>query len=189
MSGTGGSPIVHMVGSIPLSDAATVFRSLCETLGDHMVRVPDGETGRRTRWISFINDQLKAHPDLEVDPEMPPFVFKQWDGKVVYEINRLRFKVGIDPASVAFNTGYADDAIRNYEVFKRLQADGVVPDGVKYQICMATPLAITYNFMSANAMRHSCPSTPRTSPTSSCASPRRFRTTRSPISGMSARRS
>ena len=145
------APIVHMVGSLPLSDAATVFRTLGETLGGHMERIPDGETGRRTRWISFINDQLKAHPDLEIDPTMAPFPFTQWDGKVVYEVARLRFRDGVDPASVTFNTGYADDAIRNFEDFRRLKEEGVIPEEVRYQICMATPLAITYNFISIKA--------------------------------------
>lgn len=151
MNREAGSPIVHMVGSIPLPDAETVFRTLCGALGDCILRVPDGETGRRARWISFIADQLKEHPDLEVDPDLPPFAFRQWDGKLVYEIERLRLRPGVDPASVTFDTGYADDAIRNYEVFERLRVEGVVPEGVKYQICMATPLAITYNFISANS--------------------------------------
>ncbi len=147
----GSNPIVHMVGSLPLADAATAFRTIGETLGGHMERIPDGETGRRTRWISFINDQLKEHPQLEPDPTVPPFEFRQWDGKVIYVIDLIRVKEGVDPASLTFATGYADDAIRNYEDFKRLKADGAIPAGVKYQICMATPLAITYNFISPKA--------------------------------------
>lgn len=141
-------PIAHFVGSIPLSDAPSVFKTLCHKLGDHVERIPDGETGRRARWISFIADQLKAHPDFEVDPDLPPFQFKQWDGVVVWEIERLRFREGVDPARTGFNTGYADDAIRNHAEFKKLKAAGVIPARVKYQICMASPLAITYNFMS-----------------------------------------
>ncbi len=34
-----------------------------------------------------------------------------------------------------------------FEIFDRLQKAGDIPAGVKYQIDMATPLAITYNFM------------------------------------------
>ena len=148
---TGDNPIVHMVGSLPLADAASAFRAVADSLGAHMRRIPDGETGRRARWISFINDQLKAHPDLEADPTIPPFEFKQWDGKPVYVVDRLRVKAGRDPAALRFATGYADDAIRNHGDFKRLKEDGVIPTGMKYQICMATPLAITYNFISPKA--------------------------------------
>lgn len=140
-------PIIHMVGSIPLDGAETVFRTLGSRCGAHMQRIPDGETGRRRRWISFINDQLRENPAFVVDRSIPPFEFKQWDGKVVYEIERLTFADGVDRATVTFRTGYADDAIRNYATFYKLQADGVIPEGVKYQICMATPLAIAYNFI------------------------------------------
>jgi len=142
--------VIHMVGSVPLDDAETVFRTLGEAIGEHVERVPDGETGRRARWISFINDGLKENPDLEIDKDIPVFEFKQWDGKVVFAIERLKFKDGVDPTQVVFNTGYADDALRNYPAFEKLKAEGVIPDHVKYQICMATPLAIAYNFISPN---------------------------------------
>ena len=148
---TGGGLAVHMIGSLPLPDAETAFRTVGQALGSHMHCLPDGETGRRTRWISFINDQLKAHPDLEIDPTVPPFDFTQWDGKVVYTVERRRIREGVDPAGLAFATGYADDAIHNYDTFRRLKAEGAIPASVKYQICMATPLAIAYNFMSPNA--------------------------------------
>ena len=147
----GGGLAVHMIGSLPLPDAESAFRAVGGTLGAHLRCLPDGETGRRTRWISFIADQLKAHPGLEVDPTVPPFDFTQWDGKVVYTVERLRVREGVDPASLTFETGYADDAIRNYGVFARLKAEGAIPASVKYQICMAPPLAIAFNFMSPNA--------------------------------------
>ena len=42
---------VHMVGSIPLANAEDVFTRLCDSLGPHLCRLPDGETGERARWI------------------------------------------------------------------------------------------------------------------------------------------
>lgn len=140
--------IVHMVGSIPVDDAETAFRTVGDALGKNLERVPDGETGRRRRWISFIADQLKDHPDFEVDSAVPPFEFRQWDGKVVFTIERRTLKKGVDPATVAFNTGYADDAIRNFGTFDRLQRDGAIPKHLKYQICSATPHAIALMFVS-----------------------------------------
>lgn len=153
----GNSPIVHMVGSMPLADPSTVFKTLGENLGIHLRTVPDGETGRRQRWISFINDHLKEHPALEIDPDVGKFQFTQWDGTVVFEIDRLRFKKGTDVSMVEFTTGYADDALRNYQDYSRLRADGSIPSDVKYQICMATPLAIAYNFISINAYNEFLP--------------------------------
>jgi len=151
MSSPQDRPVVHLVGSIPCPDAETAFRTVAGAVGPHLRRITDGETGRRKRWIGFVGDILAAHPDLEVDPDTPPFPFIQWDGKLVYEIEQLRFRDGADPATMAFETGYADDAIRSFAVFDRLQSEGVIPAGVKYQICSATPLAISAMYVVASA--------------------------------------
>ena len=44
---TANKPIVHFVGSIPLPDAETVFRTLAAATAPHLKRLPDGETGIR----------------------------------------------------------------------------------------------------------------------------------------------
>ncbi len=140
-------PIVHFVGSIPLPDSETVFRTLSKAVGSHLVRLPDGETGIRKSWIKFIQDVLAGNSAIEVAKDEPLFKFKQWDGKVVREIPRLRIKPGatIDPAT--FDTGYAEMAIASWAVFERLQKAGDIPSGVKFQISIPTPIAPTYNNM------------------------------------------
>jgi len=140
--------IAHLVGSLPVEDTESAFRTVCAALGAKLERVPDGETGRRRRWISFIADQLKSHPDFEVDTAVPVLEFRQWDGKLVFAINRLTFKPGVDPKKVSFHTGYADDALHNFAVFDRLQREGAIPKHLKYQICSATPHAIALMFVS-----------------------------------------
>ena len=50
---TAHKPIVHFVGSIPLPDAETVFRTLAAATGSHLKRLPDGETGIRKTWTAF----------------------------------------------------------------------------------------------------------------------------------------
>lgn len=142
---------VHMIGSLPVADAETAFRTVGGALGPHMRCVPDGDTGRRRRWISSINDQHKAHPDLEFDPAVPAFQFTQWDGKVVHEVEQRTIRAGVDPASLAFATGYAHDAVGNDGILARLKAEAAVPAAAKYQVCMAIPLTIAYNFISPNA--------------------------------------
>ena len=57
----------HLVGSIPLPDAETVFRTVSRALGPYLQRIPDGETGDRSRWIWFQRAMLESHPDMEVD--------------------------------------------------------------------------------------------------------------------------
>lgn len=138
-------PIVHFVGSIPLSNSESVFRTLSEAVGQHVVRLPDGETGIRKMWIKFLQDVLAEHPAIEVTDDLAPFPFTQWDGKVIREIPRLRLIPGatLDPAK--FETGYADMAIESWKTFDRLQQDGVIPAGVKFQVSLPTPIAPAYN--------------------------------------------
>jgi hypothetical protein len=134
------SPVVHFVGSIPLPDSEAVFRTLSAACGRHVRRLPDGETGIRKSWIKFLQDVLAENPAIEIAHDLPPFQFKQWDGKVVREIPRLRIKPGMTPNRKDFKTGYADMAIASFAVFDRMQKDGIIPESVKFQISIPTPL-------------------------------------------------
>ncbi len=141
------APIVHFVGSIPLPDAESVFRDLAAAVGPYLVRLPDGETGIRKSWIKFLQDVLANSRAIEIADNLPPFQFVQHDGKVVREIPRLRIIAGKRPKTEDFETGYADMAIESWGKFERLQNDGVIPVGVKFQISIPTPIAPTYNNM------------------------------------------
>jgi hypothetical protein len=94
-------PIVHFVGSVPLPDGETVFRTLAQTTGPYLQRLPDGETGIRKTWIRFLQQVLLDNPAIEVATDVPPFKFTQWDGKLLREIPRLRVKPGatLDPTT------------------------------------------------------------------------------------------
>jgi hypothetical protein len=145
MASAGRQPVVHFVGSIPLPDAETVFRTLSEVAGPYLRRLPDGETGIRKTWIRFLQDVLAENPGIEVANDVPPFKFIQWDGKLIREIPRLRVKPGMTPDAASFNTGYADMAIESWGLFDRLQKAGVIPHNVKFQVSLPTPIAPTYN--------------------------------------------
>ena len=140
-------PIVHFVGSIPLPDVETVFRTLSAAAGPYLKRLPDGETGIRKTWIRFLQGVLAENPAIEVAQDLPPFKFVQWDGKLLREIPRLRLKRGVTPDPGTFNTGYAEMAIESWHLFNRLQREGAIPAGVKFQVSLPTPIAPTYNNM------------------------------------------
>jgi methionine synthase II (cobalamin-independent) len=146
-----GEPGVHLVGSVPLADAESVFRTVANALGPHLRRIPDGETGERRRWIYFQRLMLERHPAMEVDPTVAPFALRQWDGKLLREMELLRFRAGVDPETVVFETGYAVAARKSYAVFRTLQADGVIPPGVRFQVCLPTPMASAYMYVSPKA--------------------------------------
>ena len=119
-------PGVHLVGSVAMENAESVFRALSGELGPYLKRIPDGETGERSRWISWQREMLLNHPDMEIDPDADLFRFIQWDGVVVREVEQVRFKPGVNPDNVVFETGYAEAASHSYEVFRRLRDEAFV---------------------------------------------------------------
>jgi hypothetical protein len=147
MAGRHTQPIIHFVGSIPLPDAETVFRTLAAAAGPHLARLPDGETGIRRTWIRYLQDVLADNPAIGVAKDVPPFEFTQWDGKVLREIPRLRVRPGARPEAKGFKTGYADMAIASWGLFDRLQKAGTIPATVKFQVSLPTPIAPAYNNM------------------------------------------
>jgi hypothetical protein len=142
---------VHLVGSVPMADAATVFHAVAGTLGPWLSRIPDGETGERRRWIYFQRLMLERHPAMEPDPTIPPFALRQWDGKLLREMTLLRFRPAIDPDGVTFETGYAAAARASYAIFRALRDAGAIPPGVRFQVCLPTPMASAYMYVSPGA--------------------------------------
>ncbi|MBS0221757.1 MAG: hypothetical protein JSR91_13540 [Proteobacteria bacterium] len=142
---------LHLIGSIPLDSSEQVFRRLAAELGPYLGRMPDGETGERSRWVYFQRQMLLDHPAMEIDPTVPPYKFIQWDGKVIREIEQVRFKPGIDPDAVTFETGYDKAALASREVFRHLREAGVIAPHVRFQVCLPTPMASGYLYVSPAA--------------------------------------
>jgi len=58
--------VAHLVGSVPLKDTEEVLRTISSSLGNNLRRVPDGETGKRSGWIKFMENYFNnLHPDME----------------------------------------------------------------------------------------------------------------------------
>jgi hypothetical protein len=129
----------HLVGSVPLPDAESVFRATAEHLGDRLRRVPDGETGARLDWIVWQLHRFMADPRFEV---IPP-------GERNYAPNpRVAVKEGIAIDDVDFGTlGYAEAARESWAVFSRLQASGDIPASWRFQVSLPTPLAPIHAFV------------------------------------------
>jgi hypothetical protein len=144
-------PGVHLVGSVAMPDAEAVFRALAGALGPWLRRIPDGETGARHRWIYWQYEMLTKHPDMEIDPTIEPMPLYQWDGVLIRTIPQVRFRPGVDPAGVVFETGYAPAAIDSYGIFRRLRADGLIPEGVRFQVSLPTAMASGFMYVSPAA--------------------------------------
>ena len=141
----------HLVGSLPYPDAGTTFKEIGSRLGGHLRRIPDGETGERARWIYWQRARVAAHPAMEVAADEDKARIHQWDGKLIREWELFRFRSGVDPATVEFDPGYASEATTSYGHFTAMREAGTLPTGIRFQVCLPTPMAIGYWFVSPSA--------------------------------------
>lgn len=131
----------HLVGSVPLASAETVFETVAAHLGDRVRRIPDGETGPRSDWIVWQLPVFTSQPQLEVVPPAP----NSWR-----PLPRVRVADGAAGERVKFEAlGYAEAALASYRVFARLKRDGRVPAACRFQVCLPTPLAPISAFVAA----------------------------------------
>ena len=61
---------VHLVGSVPGASAAEVFERVSAALGRRLQRIPDGETGERGDWITWLETVFADSPALEQSDEL-----------------------------------------------------------------------------------------------------------------------
>jgi methionine synthase II (cobalamin-independent) len=122
---------VHLVGSIPLADAAEVLETVGSVLGPYVRRIPDGETGKRVRWNSWTAPTYEATEGLVlIDP--PEGSYTPWK----------QARLVIDPDDLVLERiGFADAAIESYATFRELKQAGKIPAHVRFQVCLPSPIA------------------------------------------------
>jgi len=137
----------HLIGSVGLEDAETVFTTVSEVLGDCCPRIPDGETGERGYWIRWQQQTFDRCDDLAVENvnvKIPGF-------KDTIERPFYRIKDGIDPSSIDLGElGYGKEAVESYQLFSRLVDDGKIPGNVRFQASIASPMALLCGFVMAD---------------------------------------
>jgi hypothetical protein len=133
---------VHLVGSFPLASNDEVFRVASVTLGDYLLRLPDGETGVRNGWLRFQRPVFADNSAFELGAEEP----SEYGPHRVF---RLREPTHTDELNLSA-LGYADAAIESYRLFNELRRIGVVPSHLRFQVCLPTPLAPVSLFMSVH---------------------------------------
>src|SRR5215831_16708178 len=60
---------IHLVGSVPMASARNVFKQVSAALGTRIKRLPDGETGERSDWISWLEPVFSDHPAFQKSGE------------------------------------------------------------------------------------------------------------------------
>ena len=133
---------VHLVGSVPLRDARDVFETASAALGDRLKRIPDGETGERGDWITWLEPIFAGNPALEKSSE----VFRVHATGVAR--TRYRLKPGVAAKDVCFgDLLYAGIAQRSYAEFTALKSAGKVPAHCRFQVDLVPAHSVIWLFL------------------------------------------
>jgi len=130
-----------LVGSIPLETVEEVFRACASAIGNDLFCIPDGEVGDRLWWTNYQCYRVfLGHPDFEcVHRPEPVNGVENWRPRNYDDQWRFRVKPGLkavhfgDPG---WRLGYAKEAVNSYFIFKTLRDQGVIPRGVRLQVCI-----------------------------------------------------
>jgi hypothetical protein len=133
---------IYLVGSVPLASAEDVFKTAASVFGDRLKRIPDGETGKRLDWITWLEPVFSQNPALELSDD----VF------LLHETARPIRRYGVRPGYTASdvkidNLFYADIAKESYGVFKRLKDAGTIPPGTRFQVDLVPAHSVIWLFL------------------------------------------
>jgi hypothetical protein len=133
---------VHLVGSVPLANAEQVFETVSAALGGRIKRIPDGETGERSDWITWLEPVFADNPAFQRSGEF----FRVHESGTGRE--RYRLRPGLAAQDVRFgNLLYADVAQQSYAVFKRLKEAGRIPAGIRFQVDLVPAHSVVWLFL------------------------------------------
>jgi len=136
---------IHLVGSVPLRDAREVFETVSAALGPRLKRIPDGETGERGDWITWLEPVFADNPALEKSGD----VFRVHAAATPRTRYRLRPRFAA--ADVRFdNLFYADIAKRSFAEFADLKASGKIPGHCRFQVDMVPAHSVIWLFLDDN---------------------------------------
>lgn len=133
---------IHLVGSVPLANAQEVFETVSAALGPRIKRLPDGETGERGDWITWLEPVFAEHPGFEKSGEMFR-VHATGTGR-----ERYRLRPGHRADDVRFdNLFYAEVARTSYSIFRRLKDAGKIPAETKFQVDLVPAHSVLWLFL------------------------------------------
>ncbi len=133
---------VYLVGSVPMANAEAVFAAVGGALGSSIKRIPDGETGERLDWITWLEAVFANSPALEQSDEL----FRVHATGTARKRYRLRPSKTI--SDIRFeNLFYADKAKESYAAFKRLRDAGKIAPGTRFQVDLVPAHSMLWLFL------------------------------------------
>jgi hypothetical protein len=133
---------IYLVGSVPMASAEQVFETVGKSLGSRIKRIPDGETGERGDWITWLEPVFAENPAFQKSGQF----FRVHDKGTGRE--RYALKPGFAPHDVQFdNLFYADIAKASYATFKRLKNAGKIAVDTKFQVDLVPAHSVIWLFL------------------------------------------
>ncbi len=127
---------VHFNGSVNLPDAETVMREISTRIPHGVRRMTEGETGDRGTWVFFQRQKFAEMPEFE------PVETPAGADSAYARIPKLRLGDGVAPDTVQWpDIGYAQAYTDSFGIFQRLQSEGTIAPGVRFQLEYPTPIA------------------------------------------------
>lgn len=139
-----GARNILLLGSIPLDDAPAVMRLCGEILGPRLARYPDGETGARSKFVTFQAPILGAAEQFEIGALGPQ---EEWGPNGEFPPRIIKLKPGATGTPAFGRTGYGAAAISGYQTFVSLKTAGVIPAGARFQVGLPSPMGVLAVFM------------------------------------------
>lgn len=125
-----------------MANAAEVFETVSSALGPHLKRLPDGETGERSDWITWLEPAFANNPAFVKSGKF----FRVHSSGTGRE--RYTLKPGFTAADVRFDDlFYADIAKQSYADFKRLKDAGKIAAGAKFQVDLVPAHSVIWLFL------------------------------------------
>ena len=119
-----------------------MFETVSAALGQRLKRIPDGETGERSDWITWLEPVFANCPALEKSGE----VFRLHP--TATPRIRYRLKPGKSAAQVTFdNLFYADIAARSYQDFAELKRAGKIPAHCRFQVDLVPAHSVLWLYL------------------------------------------
>ena len=133
---------VYLVGSVPLGNAEQVFRTVSAAFGSKLKRVPDGETGERSDWITWLRPVFSENPAFELSDE----IFRLHE--TAPPVRRYKLRPGYSIQDVKINNlFYADIAANSYRTFRKLKDAGEIPPGARFQVDLVPAHSVIWLFL------------------------------------------
>ena len=126
---------VHLVGSVPLADTPTIFRTIAAALPTQLQRLPDGEPGERSYFVWWQRNAVGP------TAAMLRTTGDAYGGRPARDDDASSAEAAAIVGALApLQTGYDAAALASFAQFAALQRAGVLPRRLRFQLSVPAPL-------------------------------------------------